>query len=106
TGRIEVGPGMRIRAAHDILFNVTEEPGMINHYDLHRRILERERQLLEKRAVAEAQVQTAIDAIRSERQAQAEAKASRRREQRGEAILPIRPFRRVMLRLSQAWGRP
>lgn len=76
---------------------------MINHYELHRALIDRERELLEKRAEYESQVDDAITAIKSDRRARAAARASRRPARR---VGAIRPVRWVMLRLAQSWSRP
>jgi hypothetical protein len=76
---------------------------MINHYELHRALLGRERELLEKRAEYEARVDDAIAAIKLDRRERAAARGSRRPGLRFDGI---RPIRWVMLRLSQSGGRP
>jgi hypothetical protein len=72
---------------------------MLSHYELHRRVLAKEQELLEKRALYESQVDEAMSAIKSARRDHVAARASRRPALRFGAI---RPIHWVMLRLSQS----
>lgn len=69
------------------------------HYELHRHLIERERELLEKRAEYEAQVDAAAAAAKAARKEQAVARASGRPVRR---IGAFRPMHWLKLRLAQS----